>query len=82
MKILKNSTHLCDLLHILCNLKNIKYLKPILDCDTRWNSTFYMLQYLKELGLALALFLADNELIKELYPSDDDLIAIKVKKYH
>ena len=82
MKTIKNSTRLCDSLRILCNLKKIKYLKPILDCDTRWNSTFYMLRRLKELEPALALLSADNELIKELYPSDDDIAAIKVKKYH
>jgi hypothetical protein len=82
MKTIKNSTRLCDSLRLLCNLKKIKYLKPILDCDTRWNSTFYMLRRLEEIEPALALFSADNRIIGELYPNDDDMTAIKVKKYY
>ena len=66
-KTVKNSTtRLCDSLRLLCDLKKIKYLKPILDRDTRWNSTFYMLKRLKELEPALALLSADNRLISEL----------------
>ena len=34
MCIIKNSTHLCDSFHTFCNLKKIKYLKPILDMKT------------------------------------------------
>lgn len=82
MKTIKNSTRLCDSLRILCNLKKIKYLKPILDCDTHWNSTFYMLRRLKELEPALILLSADNRLIGELYPNDDDIAEIQVKKYY
>jgi len=82
MKTIKNSTRLCDSLRILCNLKKIKYLKPILDCDTRWNSTFYMLRRLKELEPALALLSTDNKLIGELYPNNDDITAIQVNRYY
>lgn len=81
MKTIKNSTRLCDSLRLLCNLKKIKYLKPILDCDTRWNSTFYMLRRLKELEPALVLLSADNRIINELYPNNNDMTAIKVKRY-
>ena len=80
MKSIKYSTHLCNSLRLLCNLKKIKYLKPILDCNTRWNSTFYMLKCLKELEPALALLAADNRSISAFYPNDDDMIAIKVNK--
>jgi hypothetical protein len=82
MKTIKNSTRLCDSLRILCNLKGIKYLKPILNCETRWNSTFYMLKRLNELEPALALLSADNVSISRIYPDDDDIIAIKVKWHH
>jgi hypothetical protein len=82
MKTIKNSTRLCDSLRILCNLKKIKYLKPILDCDTRWNSTFYMLKRLKELEPALNLLSTDNVSIGELYPNSVDMAAIKVKGYY
>ncbi|EXX77370.1 hypothetical protein RirG_024290 [Rhizophagus irregularis DAOM 197198w] len=42
MNCIKNSTRLCDNLHLLCDLKKIKYLKPIIDIETRWNSTHHM----------------------------------------
>ena len=35
MRNIKNSTRLCDSLCDFCSLKKIKYLKPILDVDTR-----------------------------------------------
>ena len=75
---IKKSTRLCDELHLLCNLKNITYLKPLLDVETRWNSTYYMLIRLKHLEPALSLLAADHQSIKELYPKDDDWIIIKV----
>ena len=80
MKSIKNSTRLCDKLHLLCNLKNMKYLKPLIDIVTRWNLTFYMLRRLETLKLALVLLVADNRSISTYYPDDDDWIAIKVNK--
>jgi hypothetical protein len=78
MCIIKNSTQICDSLHAFCNLKKIKYLKPILDVETRWNSTYYMLKRFNELGPALLLLTADNRSINALYPDDNDWISIKV----
>ncbi len=75
---IKNSTQICDELRLLCNVKKIKYLKPLLDVKTRWNSTYYMLKRLEQLELALVLFLADHRFINNLYPNDDDWIVIKV----
>ncbi|EXX74394.1 hypothetical protein RirG_051480 [Rhizophagus irregularis DAOM 197198w] len=77
MKSIKNSTRLCDELHLLCDLKNMKYLKPLIDIVTRWNSTFYMLRRLEVLKPALVLLVADNRSISIYYPNDDDWIAIK-----
>ncbi|GBC27415.1 zinc finger BED domain-containing protein RICESLEEPER 2-like [Rhizophagus irregularis DAOM 181602=DAOM 197198] len=53
MNSIKNSTCLCDNLRLLCNLKEIKYLKPIIDVETRWNSTYYMLRRLEDTLLLL-----------------------------
>ena len=75
---IKNSTVLCDSLRAFCTLKNVKYLKPILDVDTRWNSTYYMLERFKKLEPALALLVADNRSINALYPDDEDWSSIKV----
>ncbi|GBC13304.1 zinc finger BED domain-containing protein RICESLEEPER 2-like [Rhizophagus irregularis DAOM 181602=DAOM 197198] len=77
MKSIKNSTRLCDELRLLCDLKNMKYLKPLIDIVTRWNSTFYMLRWLEALEPALVLLVADNRSISIYYPNDDDWIAIK-----
>jgi len=78
MSMIKNSTRLCDSLRAFCNLKNMKYLKPILDVETRWNSTYYMLKRFNELKSALVLLAADDHLIKNLYPNEDDWSSIKV----
>ncbi len=76
--IIKNLTQLCDSLHAFCNLKKIKYLKPILDVKTHWNSTYYMLKCFNKLELALFLFATDNHSISAHYPNDNDWILIKV----
>jgi len=75
---IKNLTQICDELRLLCDVKKIKYLKPLLDVKIRWNSTYYMLKHLEQLELTLVLFLADHRSINNLYPNDDNWIVIKV----
>ena len=57
---IKNLTQICDEFHLLCDVKKIKYLKPLLNVKTYWNSTYYMLKRLEQLEPALILFLADH----------------------
>ncbi|CAJ0751602.1 22347_t:CDS:2, partial [Entrophospora sp. SA101] len=44
VKKVKNSVLLCDELRKISQAKNVKYLAPILDCPTCWNSTYLMLE--------------------------------------
>jgi hypothetical protein len=80
VKTIKKSTRISNALKQFCELKEIKYLKPILDVEIRWNSTYYMLKRFEELGPALVLLAADDETIKSLCPSNEDWIAIKVNE--
>jgi len=80
VKTIKKSTRIGNSLKLLCELKKIKYLRPILDVEIRWNSTYYMLQRFMELKPALNLLSVDNELIKSFYPNEQDWIVIEVSK--
>lgn len=75
---IKNSTRLSEQLRIFCNIKNMPYYKPILDIETCWNSTYYMLKRFKQLEPALALLATDDSSIGNIYPDVNDLTAIKV----
>ncbi len=76
--IIKNLTYFYDSFYVFCNLKKIKYLKPILDVKIYWNSTYYILKHFKELESVLVLLIVDEHSINNLYPNDNDLISIKV----
>ena len=78
MSKIKISTLLCDQLRGFCTLKHIHNYKPVLDVETRWNSTYYMLKRMEQLEPALVLLAADNNNIKNLYPNEGDWIIIKV----
>src|SRR6266540_5191072 len=39
----KNSSLLLNKLSEICILRKVKFLKPILDIDTHWNSTYFMI---------------------------------------
>ena len=78
MSKIKISTLLCDQLRRFCALKQIHDYKPVLDVETRWNSTYYMLKRFEQLEPALVLLSADNNSIKDLYPNDGDRVIIKV----
>ena len=79
-KTIKKSIRICNSLKLFCELKKIKYLKPILDVEICWNSTYYILKCFEELEPALTLLAADNELINSLYLNNEDWIAIKVNE--
>ncbi|CAG8820860.1 24479_t:CDS:2, partial [Cetraspora pellucida] len=69
---IKHSTLLCTELEGLCEIKKIKYLKPEIDIDIRWNSTHDMLKKYEKMEVALLLLSTTCPAIKELLPNDDD----------
>src|SRR2546423_8725322 len=79
---IKVSTHLCNELRAICDLKKIKHLKTELDIETRWNSTYYMIKKFKKMEPALHLLAADNSSVTLLYPDSNDkeklLVSINI----
>jgi hypothetical protein len=59
-------------------VKGIDYLAPELDVNTRWNSTFYMLEKWKRMEPALNLLSADDLNVRRRYLDDVDRINIDV----
>jgi hypothetical protein len=78
MSYIKSSQPVCDLLKILYKVKGINYLASKLDVNTRWNSTFYMLEKCKRMELALNLLATDNSNVHRRYLNDVDRINIDV----
>ena len=79
MSYIKNSSSVSNALKVLCNIKGIEYLAPEIDVKTRWNSTFYMLEKWKRMEPALNLLAADNQIVHQRYPDEDDRLSINVR---
>jgi hypothetical protein len=75
----KNSPLLLDKLSEICTLKKVKFLKPILDIDTRWNSTFLMIsrQILMQ-SVSELLTTTNAGDLEDLFPSISEWRHIKV----
>ncbi|CAG8451964.1 10739_t:CDS:2, partial [Cetraspora pellucida] len=74
---IKLSISLSDNLYSLCKLKGILYLKPELDIETKWNSTYYMLQKMQKIKTALNFLAADHSSIRLLYPNNNEQHNLK-----
>ena len=75
---LKNSVLLCDDLRELCTVEKLEYLRPELDIETRWNSTYYMLCKLQRMEKALKMLAVKHENVNELMPNAEAWTKIKV----
>jgi hypothetical protein len=78
MKKIKYSPTLIARLKDFCDIKGIKYLSPVLDITTRWNSTWAMLDRFVYLHSALVLFGTDNPTIQAYLPTMEMTTEIKV----
>jgi hypothetical protein len=76
---LKNSPLLLDKLSEICEIKKTKFLKPLLDIDTRWNSTYLMIarQIIMQSVSEILVQTNFNEL-KNLFPTLSEWRHIKV----
>ncbi|CAG8749893.1 14072_t:CDS:2, partial [Rhizophagus irregularis] len=66
---IKNSPLFLDKLSEICTLKKVKFLKPILDIDIRWNSTYFMINRQILMQGVSELLATTNELAKVLEPT-------------
>ncbi len=76
---IKNSPLFLDKLLEICTLKKVKFLKPILDIDTRWNSTYFMInrQILMQ-GVSELLATTNVEELGDLFSTISEWRHIKV----
>jgi hypothetical protein len=75
---IKNSVLLCDDLRELCSMEKIEYLRPEVDIETRWNSTYYMLCKFQRMEMALKMLAIKHENVRILMPSSIAWTKIKV----
>ncbi|GBC29849.2 zinc finger BED domain-containing protein 4-like [Rhizophagus irregularis DAOM 181602=DAOM 197198] len=75
---IKNSPLFLDKLSEICTLKKVKFLKPILDIDIRWNSTYFMInrQILMQ-GVSELLATTNVEELGDLFPTISEWRYIK-----
>jgi hypothetical protein len=66
---IKHSVLLCDDLRELCSMGKIEYLRPEIDIETRWNSTYYMLRKFQRMETALKMLAIKHENVRDLMPS-------------
>ncbi|CAB5395352.1 unnamed protein product [Rhizophagus irregularis] len=75
---IKNSSLFLDKLSEICTLKKVKFLKPILDIDIHWNSTYFMInrQILMQ-GVSELLATTNVEELGDLFPTISEWQHIK-----
>ncbi|CAB4438459.1 unnamed protein product [Rhizophagus irregularis] len=68
---IKNSQLLIDDLKSICKIKNIKFLIPIQDVDTRWNATYQMIErQISTQDVMEILVNSHSNILKDLYLTD------------
>jgi hypothetical protein len=76
---IKNSVLLCDGLRELCSIEKLEYLRPEVDIETRWNSTYYMLCKFQRMEVALKMLAIKHESVRDLIPTTAAWNKIKVQ---
>ncbi|CAG8835078.1 997_t:CDS:2, partial [Racocetra persica] len=85
---LRNSPSLIRELKKIFELKNIPFLIPETDMNTRWNSMYIMLEKLQQIHPITDIFVASNQTLKPNYPNEQewkiifDLLILLEPMYH
>jgi len=72
IKVIQKSTKLLGELENLAKLDKIKFLHPILDCKTRWNSTYKMISHACVLKENMQMLLVKNPYLTNFFPNEDE----------
>ena len=76
---IRNSQVLLDDLKSICRIKNKKFLMPIQDIDTRWNSTYQMIERQIIMQDVMEILVNSHEdVLRSLYPRSIEWIEINV----
>lgn len=78
VKKLRRRENLLNRLKSFCDASNVKFVKPILDVETRWNSTYDMLRIFFKLLPALKLMWNTCPELSDFRISDSQLSSLKV----
>ena len=73
---IRQSTKLCDSLRTICKLESIAEIKPDLDVETRWNSTYLMLKKFHHMRSILDILVAKNRDLTSIYLQENDWTQI------
>src|SRR6266498_2087814 len=72
IKVIQKSTKLLGELENLAKLDKIKFFCPILDCKTRWNSTYKMISHACVLKENMQMLLVKNPYLTNFFPNEDE----------
>ena len=72
IKIIQKSTKMLEELENFANLDKKQFLRPIMDCKTRWNSTFKMINRVCVLKDNVEMLLVKHSNLKDTFPSEDE----------
>ena len=82
MNKIKKSNLLMEDLHRICELQNIPYLGPQIDIETRWNSTYLMLEKFQKIQIQANMLVAQHpDDFTDIYLTNEDWININVSIY-
>jgi hypothetical protein len=72
VKIIRKSTKILEELENFAKLDNVKFLRPIMDCKTRWNSTYKMINRACVLKEHIQMLLVKHPNLRDFFPNEEE----------